>query len=349
MFTIKKYASLKHPSGYSGVNNIARVTKASRREIAKTLSKSPAYTLHREVKKPRYYNPFIIYSKRDLIQGDLIDLQKFSLDNEGFKYILILCDTLTRKAWATPLKDKTSATVLKAFETLHRDIGSFKRFMTDAGGEFKSGAFQKYLQVNNIAFIRGNPHAPHVERLNRTLQNIIYRRMTHLESRDWKSTLSDVIRLYNNRHHRTIKMSPQEAEQSKNMEKLLKHVNEGYEKILAKRKKPKYKVGDLVVIQKLRQVFAKGYEQIFTHEMFYVQQVHTSLPIPMYTLQSYDRQETIEGRFYENELQEVDFSVFKIESVLKERTKKGVKEILVKWKGWPERYNQWIPKSNLVS
>jgi len=103
-----------------------------------------------------------------------------------------------------------------------------------------------------------------------------------------------------------------------------------------------------VSVQKLRNVFAKGYEQVFTDELFRVHEVHVKLPIPMYTLEDYEGTVIIEGRFYENEMQLANYEVFKIEKELETQTKNGVVEILVKWKGWPEKYNQWIPQKDLV-
>jgi hypothetical protein len=87
---------------------------------------------------------------------------------------------------------------------------------------------------------------------------------------------------------------------------------------------------------------------VFTDELFKVYEVHTQLPIPMYTLTDYAADEVIKGRFYENEMQAANYDVFKVEKVLKKRIKKGVSEEFVKWKGWPEKYNQWISQRATV-
>ena len=52
----------------------------------------------------------------------------------------------------------------------------------------------------------------------------------------------------------------------------------------------------------------------------------------------------------ENELQKVNYDVFKVESILEERTNEetGGEEVFVKWVGWPEKYNQRIDKSLIV-
>ena len=63
--------------------------------------------------------------------------------------------------------------------------------------------------------------------------------------------------------------------------------------------------------------------------------------------------EIIMGTFYEHELQRIkDDEIYEIDSVLDRRTKrkgkKLVKEIKVNWKGYPKKFQSWIPESYLV-
>lgn len=350
MGIVKNYTNLQHPASYAGHNIVNRYSSklTNQKKVRDKLSQVPSYVLHREVKKPRVYNPFILYRRRELLQADLIDLSNRSRENNGCKYILIVVDAFTRKCWAETLTDKTTEQVLTKFKQIYKKTGTFERLMTDAGTEFLSGKFKTFLRQNKISFTRGNPHAPHVERLNRTLQNIIFRHMTENETKKWVDVLDKVIKLYNNRHHRIIKMTPNQADEKANQTSLIQNVSLYYEKALNKRKTPKFSVGDVVSIQKARNVFAKGYAQIFTDELFKVHKVHTALPIPMYTLIDYNQDEIIEGRFYENEMQLASYDVFKVEKELESRVRNGKTEVLVKWKGWPEKYNQWILKSDFV-
>ena len=64
------------------------------------------------------------------------------------------------------------------------------------------------------------------------------------------------------------------------------------------------------------------------------------------------RRYNIKGTFYEAELQLVDYSAqgsFEIEKVIKKRGCGKKEEVLVKWKGWPEKFNSWILASDLQS
>ena len=62
-----------------------------------------------------------------------------------------------------------------------------------------------------------------------------------------------------------------------------------------------------------------------------------------YLISDLNREEII-GRFYEKELQKSNQKQFRIENVIK---KKGNK-LYVKWKGYPDSFNSWIDKKDLI-
>ena len=82
------------------------------------------------------------------------------------------------------------------------------------------------------------------------------------------------------------------------------------------------------------------------HELFNVNRV-VKHPVPMFELRD-AKDEPIEGRFYTKELQPVQRGEYVVEKVLAERRRSdGVREVLVKWEGWPASYNSWVEKSTL--
>ena len=50
-----------------------------------------------------------------ILTADLVDMQSFSKNNKGFKYILIIIDVFSKYGWAIPLKTKTGPEVMKLF------------------------------------------------------------------------------------------------------------------------------------------------------------------------------------------------------------------------------------------
>lgn len=59
--------------------------------------------------------------------------------------------------------------------------------------------------------------------------------------------------------------------------------------------------------------------------------------------------EEIKGKFYEQELTLYNNvnEEYKIEKVIKRSTRNKVKEIFVKWYGYPEKFNSWISEADL--
>ena len=57
--------------------------------------------------------------------------------------------------------------------------------------------------------------------------------------------------------------------------------------------------------------------------------------------------EEIEGSFYEQELQKSQQEVYRVEKVLRKKKINGVDHALVKWSGYNEKHNQWMPVNEL--
>ena len=82
------------------------------------------------------------------------------------------------------------------------------------------------------------------------------------------------------------------------------------------------------------------YQDERTEEVFVVTHIRRH-PVVTYRLSEWDGT-PIKGTFYEPDVQKVqvsDDSLFRVEKVLK---RKG-RHVLVRWKGWPAKYDSWIP------
>jgi hypothetical protein len=90
-------------------------------------------------------------------------------------------------------------------------------------------------------------------------------------------------------------LTPVLAEEEENQPKVFAAHMERYNKIVSKRKLPKYQVGQIVLVKKLPTKFDRGYEQTFNKEQFEIVEVRTRMPIPMYILKSLNKNDIIEG------------------------------------------------------
>ena len=107
-------------------------------------------------------------------------------------------------------------------------------------------------------------------------------------------------------------------------------------------KDPKFKVGDHVKISKYKNIFAKGYSQNWSEDVFVVSKVKDTVPWT-YAISDLNG-EPIAGSFYEKKLEKTCQKKFRIRKVLK---RKG-DTLYIKWKGYNNSFNSWIDKKELV-
>jgi hypothetical protein len=258
------------------------------------------------------------------------------------------------------LESKHGACAVKALDSiLYEAEKPPLTLVMDRGSEFFNDEFKAYCESKGIKYYPpdSSTHGAYIERFNRTLQGIIYRHLTNFETRRFISVnhnnvevsmMPHFIATYNNSHHRMIGTTPAIAEMdfSTHMD-IMKKMSEYRDGV--KKRKPKLRVGDTVRIKKISGKFGRGYDEQATQEVFRIYKIKTNMPIPMYVLSDYNGEEKIKGSFYANELVKVNASKmeFKIEAVLKKRVKGGIKQLFVKWKGWPDKYNSWINDSDV--
>ena len=353
MKLIAKYRNLAEPLAYGGRNLAYLYHKGTKKQIDKELSKIPAYYFHREAKKPRQYNPIYVYKIREIIQADLVDLSYIQEENGGIKYLLVVVDSFSRFCWVRPLKTTQAKECLQAFRDIYDETGYFKVLYCDRGTEFKNQYMRNFLNQKKIEIRFPNNKCGTVERLNRTLQSLIYRFLTDRATNRYIDKLQAIVHLYNNRWHTSIKCTPAYADDPINNKYVLNVLSLKYDKVARKRKRAKYKVGQIVLIQKSKGVFAKGYERVFVRQRYKIVKVHTSTPIPMYTLRTMldkvrrngrmvDINSNVEGRWYENELQPVEDETYRVTVVRKERDPlTGRPRTLVHFEGYPDNQDRW--------
>ena len=349
----KDYLSDK-PHSFGGKKRVYEYyDNKSKSDIDKALSYNDIYTRFKQHRKSKKYSPIYVHKKRELFQSDVTFFTENNLveANHGYKYLHCTIDVFTKMAWVYPMKANTCENTLICIKDILRKCGNKpERLNTDRGSEFKCREFNKFMEDNDIHhyFSYSIRKCPVVERFNLTIQQLVYKLMSTHNSFEWTKFLDQAMQIYLNRNHRTIQMTPIEAERDDNQAKLRLLYHQKYVKSGEKVKKPKYKLGNSVRIWKERGQFHRGYMEDYTREYFTIAEVLTNLPVPRYKLKELNGGDVI-GSFFEDELVEYnsDPDLFHhIEKVIKERGKGGKKEYFVKFKGWSDSYNEWIRASN---
>ena len=80
--------------------------------------------------------------------------------------------------------------------------------------------------------------------------------------------LDDIVNKYNNTYHSTIKMKPVDVKSNTYINSS-KDINNKY---------PKFKIWDIVIISKYKNIFAKGYTPNWSEEVFLTEKFKNTIP-----------------------------------------------------------------------
>lgn len=273
--------------------------------VEKWLSSQNTFTLHKDRRLRFRRNAYNITNIDDLWQMDLIDMQKLSRKNKGFRFILAMIDCFSKYAWCIPIKRKTPSEVVDALKiifakTERRPIN----LQSDKGREFLNTKVQTFLKENNINYYTAADPATKAsicERFIRTIKALIYKYFTFTKSERYTDVLDALVFVYNNRKHRSIGMAPNSVNET-NVLSVWKNLNK--KNHMTARVHAKFMENDLVRVSNPKKIFDKGYKPTFSEEFFTIKQVCLRTP-PVYKLIDQNGMK-INGVFYEPELQKVE-------------------------------------------
>jgi transposase InsO family protein len=137
--------------------------------------------------------------------------------------ILTVIDLFSKYAFCIPLKNKTSQSIIDAFEYIFKTSNRKpKKLWSDLGSEFTNKLFKNFCNKEGIEIYHtfNEGKAVIIERFNRTLKEKMYFNFTLSGNKHWVDLLPKVVNDYNNSFHRTIKMTPEFASKNENEHKV---------------------------------------------------------------------------------------------------------------------------------
>ena len=295
--------------------------------------------LHKPKRKNYLRRKIIVNHIDEIFAADLVEMQKFSKINKGYRYLLTCIDIFSKYAFAIPLKDKKGITIKNALQKIFNKRKP-KFLWTDNGKEFYNNQVNDLLEKNNIKLYSTNNSeikSSVIERFNRTFKNMMYKKFTENNNTIFYNIIDKLVNEYNNKCHRTIKMTPVEASKKINENKIKQIYN--FEKT---NKIAKFKIGDHVRISLNKNIFEKSYETNWTEEIFVIYDIKYS-NVPYYYLKDLN-DEKLDGTFYEQELQKTNLTLYVIEKIIKTKNDK----LFVKWRGYNNSFNSWINKKDVI-
>lgn len=288
----RAWTNYSQPSALKSLHGFAKargLKSNTLKETEKQLSTIYAFSVHKPARQKYPTRSIILKSPRENFCADLIDFQKFSRQNSGYNWVLVVLDGFTKELFVEPVRKKTATEVAQAFERIIRKAKKPPQYcFTDQGLEFVGGAFQELLKKYAIRHYvsRTRRKSFMCERVIRTIKALIFKFFTHEKSKRWLEIIENIVGAYNKTPHSSHGYKPGEIKP--------RHVDDVFNKLygkLAQKRKPapKFKIGDKVRIAKTRLTFQKGYQQSFSDTVFRIAaSVPESVPVTSYKLETLD-------------------------------------------------------------
>jgi transposase InsO family protein len=356
------YFNPAHPASFKGAHKVLQAVREDGKynltlgQVQEWLRQQESFSLNKPVRRRFKRTPVIATGLRDQFEADLADMQKMAEKNDGVRFLLVVIDVFNRELWVSPLVSKREDTVIAGFKEIFRKTKPPRRLCTDRGKEFTGRKVQNFFKESNIEHWTAHNDevkANYAERVIRTLKTSLYGYMRRNSTRRYIDILQDSVSSYNNTVHRSTGRKPSEVTEGE-VESLLwwrqYKPKVSYAKSQQMQRMPfLFKKGDHVRISHTAKTFERGHDEKWTQEIFTVAQSFRVRDIRKYRLVDL-LGETIDGTFYEAELQGVNYDdqgEFEVEEILDRQGSGRRKEVLVKWKGWPEKFNSWVLASTL--
>ena len=191
--------------------------------------------------------------------------------NKEIKYLLRAIYLFSRYLWFVPIKDKGGITIVNVFRNIISKGRKPNKIWVDKGDKFYNKLFKRFLKINNIDMYSTYNEGKSVvaERFIRRLLKKIFKHMTAVSKNVYFDVLENIVKKYNNTVHRIIKMKPIDV------------TSDSYAEYIedSNKNKPKFKVGDDVRISKYKNIFATGYTENWSEEVFIISNIKNIVPL----------------------------------------------------------------------
>ena len=250
------YSDLTQPGAYTN-----KILKYLRRNKTHSLFKRKGRKFPRRKIITRYPG--------NIVQSDLIDMQKFSGSNSGYNYILVVIDCFSKKLWTRPLKTKRGQETAEALRSILESMKyPVQTMIFDEGLEYVNKYVSNLLNEFNIHsyHIKSRLKASTAERVNRTIKQALWKIFHETKKTRWIDKIDDVVENYNNTYHTTIKMAPNQVTWDNRQEVFTNSFPKIKDRITCKLKR-----GDRVRVQLNKDLFEKGFTQNWSDDIFTIE------------------------------------------------------------------------------
>ena len=132
-------------------------------------------------------------------------------------YGLLVVDAFFKYCQVVPIKSKQVDDVLEGLKEIMKLMQAKPDFIySDEEGAFVSNKVQYYSRSEGIKHIMTRSHTPLVERMIRTIKDMVYKRVEGVQDPIWTNQIKAALHHYNNKHvSRATGFTPSDGEMSK--------------------------------------------------------------------------------------------------------------------------------------
>lgn len=218
-----------------------------------------------------------------MMMSDTINYRNYAKPiNKGYKYIMVLIDVFSKRAWTAPMKSLKDFDAVIAVESMLEKLPEVpQNFITDLGTEYYNSKMKDLFDRYGIKHysIRGPHKACVAERFIKTLKGRLEKYFWENRTHRWIDVLDQFVENYNNTYHRSIKMAPNQVT-DENRKQVFANL---YPKI-KDNTPPRLKKGDRVRLLKTKNIFEKGYTRSWSTEIYVVEKTFSDDGVDYYTI-----------------------------------------------------------------
>ena len=252
----KLYSDLTQPGAYTN-------------KLLKYLRRNKTHSLFKRKRRKFPRRRIITRYPGNIVQSDLIDMQKFSGSNSGYNYILVVIDCFSKKLWTRPLKTKQGQETADALRSILESMRyPVQTMIFDEGLEYVNKYVSNLLNEFNIHsyHIKSRLKASTAERVNRTIKQALWKIFHETKKTRWVDVIDSIVDNYNKTYHTTIKMAPDEVTWENRKQVFENSFPKIKDRITCRLKK-----GDKVRVQLNKDLFEKGFTQNWSDDIFTIE------------------------------------------------------------------------------
>ena len=254
-------------------------------KIREFLRQNETSSLFKQVRHKFRRRRIVAHFPYQIVMSDTINYRNLSGPlNRGYKYIMVVVDVFSKRAWAEPMKRMNDLAAVTAIESILSQMNEIpQHFVTDLGKEYYNRKVKDLFDrfgINHYS-IRGPHKASIAERFIKTIKSKIERYLWRNKTSKWIDILPSFIENYNKTYHRSIKMAPSEVKDD-NREQVYKTLYPNLKDHI----KPRLKIGDRVRLLEEKNIFQKGYKRSWSLEIYKINQVFTQGAVDFYQIET---------------------------------------------------------------